>query len=245
MSELDVTLAHCQDIIDYQFRDLDLLSISLRHSSASEQRQDSNERLEFLGDAVLDIIICEDLYSRFPQYLEGELTILKSAVVSRRTCAQVARKLGLESFLRLGKGITEQTDLPESLAAAVLESIVGAIYLDGGLEPARSFVQRHFEPFIELAQHHQDYKSMFQQYAQSEHGTSPFYELLDEKGPDHAKAFEVAATFRASGKTHTFSPAWGGSKKDAEQKAAKIALEKLGLLEESPTPETLETLDAG
>jgi ribonuclease-3 len=146
----------------------------------------------------------------------------------------------LESFLRLGKGITEQTDLPESLAAAVLESIIGAIYLDGGLEPACSFVQRHFEPFIELAQHYQDYKSMFQQYAQSEHGTSPFYELLDEKGPDHAKAFEVVATFRVSGKAHTFSPAWGGSKKDAEQKAAKIALEKLGLLQEPPTPDTLD-----
>ena len=240
MPESDLTLAQCQDIIDYHFRDLDLLSISLRHSSSSDQRLDSNERLEFLGDAVLDIIICEDLYRQFPQYLEGELTILKSAVVSRRTCAQVARKLGLESFLRLGKGITGQTDLPESLAAAVVESIVGAIYLDGGLEPARSFVQRHFESFIELAQHHQDYKSMFQQYAQSEHGTSPFYELLDEKGPDHAKAFEVAAAYRASGQTHTFSPAWGGSKKDAEQKAAKIALEKLGLLEESPAPDTLK-----
>ncbi|NIA08136.1 MAG: ribonuclease III, partial [Actinobacteria bacterium] len=81
MPEPDVTLAQCQDIIDYHFRDLELLSVSLQHSSASEQRLDSNERLEFLGDAVLDIIICEDLYRRFPHYSEGELTILKSAVV--------------------------------------------------------------------------------------------------------------------------------------------------------------------
>ena len=241
MSEPDVNLAQCQDIIDYHFRDVDLLSASLRHSSASDQRLDSNERLEFLGDAVLDIIICEDLYRRFPEYLEGDLTILKSAVVSRRTCAQVAQKLGLQRFLSLGKGITEQTELPESLSAAVLESIVGAIYLDGGFEKARSFVLRHFEPFIALAQQHRDYKSMLQQHSQGEHGTSPFYELLDEKGPDHAKAFEVAATIRTKGQTRTFPPAWGISKKEAEQKAAKLALEKLGLLEESPTPDILES----
>ena len=241
MSESDdVILAQCQDVIDYRFRDLELLSVSLRHSSASDQRIDSNERLEFLGDAVLDIIICEDLYRRFPQHSEGELTILKSAVVSRRTCAQVAHKLGLHNLLKLGKGITEQNNLPESLAAAVVESIIGAMYIDGGLAPARKFVQLHFEPFIELAQHHHDYKSMFQQYIQSEYGTSPYYELLDEKGPDHSKAFEVAAGFRIAGRTHTFAPAWGVSKKDAEQKAAKLALEKLGVLEESPTPETLD-----
>ena len=237
MSEPDVALVQCQDIIDHHFRDLELLATSLRHSSACDQRVDSNERLEFLGDAVLDIIICEDLYRRFPEYLEGDLTILKSAVVSRRTCAQVAQKLGLQRFLRLGKGITEQTDLPESLSAAVLESIVGAIYMDAGLAKARSFVERHFEPFVELAQQHRDYKSMFQQYTQSEHGTSPHYELLDEKGPDHAKAFEVAAAIRTNGQTRTFTPAWGVSKKDAEQKAAKLALEKLGVVEESPTPD--------
>ena len=240
MSDGDVILEQCQEIIDYHFSDLELLSASLRHSSASDQRLNSNERLEFLGDAVLDIIICEDLYRRFPQYLEGDLTILKSAVVSRRTCAQVAQKLGLQSFLSLGKGITEQTSLPESLSAAVIESIVGAIYLDGGLEQARRFVQRNFEPFIESAQQHRDYKSMFQQYTQSEHSTSPFYELLDEKGPDHAKAFEVAAGYRVGGQTRTFTSAWGISKKEAEQKAAKIALEQLGVLEESPTPDSLE-----
>ena len=241
MSEFDdAVLSQCQDVIDYRFSDLELLAASLRHSSASDQRLDSNERLEFLGDAVLDIIICEDLYRRFPEYLEGELTILKSAVVSRRTCAQVARKLGLQSFLRLGKGISEQDNLPESLAAAVVESIIGAVYIDGGLEPARKFVQLQFEPFIELAQHHCDYKSMLQQHVQSEHGTSPYYELLDEKGPDHSKAFEVAAGFQVSGQTHTFPPAWGGSKKDAEQKAAKVALETLGAIEESPTPDALE-----
>ena len=119
----DDALQQCQETIKYRFADVSLLSTALTHSSISNQRMDSNERLEFLGDAVLGIIICEELYRLFPQQLEGDLTIRKSAVVSRRTCAQVAQKLGLARFLSLGKGISEQQDLPESLSAAVLEAI--------------------------------------------------------------------------------------------------------------------------
>ena len=240
----DDALQQCQETIKYRFADVSLLSTALTHSSISHQRMDSNERLEFLGDAVLGIIICEELYRLFPQYLEGELTIRKSAVVSRRTCAQVAQKLGLAHFLSLGKGISEQQDLPESLSSAVLEAIVGAIYLDGGLKKARSFVVKHFEPFIKLVdaeQHYRDYKSMLQQHAQSECGSSPSYELLDEKGPDHAKAFEVCASILIAGQTRTFPPAWGISKKEAEQKAAQMALEELGVLEKSVSGEDLET----
>ena len=240
----DDALQQCQKIIKYRFADVSLLTTALTHSSISNQRIDSNERLEFLGDAVLGIIICEELYRRFPQQLEGDLTIRKSAVVSRRTCARVAGKLGLAGFLSLGKGISEEQDLPESLSAAVLEAIVGAIYLDGGLKKARSFVVRYFEPFMKLAeaeQHYRDYKSMLQQYAQGECGSSPSYELLDEKGPDHAKAFEVCASMLIAGQTHTFPPAWGISKKEAEQKAAKMALEELGVLEKSAYLEDLET----
>ena len=246
MPETDAILQRCRDVIEYDFGDPELLRAALRHSSASDERIDSNERLEFLGDAVLDLVICEELYRRFPRYLEGSLTILKSAVVSRRTCAQVAQELNLERFLILGKGITEQQDVPGSLSAAVLESIVGAIYLDGGLEEARSFILRHFESFIELVdsdQYHRDYKSMLQQYAQSEHGSSPSYELLDEKGPDHAKAFEIAVNIFASQQIRTFPAAWGVSKKDAEQKAAKMALEELSVLEKSPATESLTSTE--
>ena len=228
-------LEQCQQAIDYHFGDQDLLVAALRHSSASNQRTDSNERLEFLGDAVLGIVICEELYRRFPDYLEGDLTIIKSAVVSGRSCMRVARELGLEDFLSVGKGISTRQEVPDSLIAAMLEAIIGAIYLDGGLEKARDFILRHFEPLIQLAdsdRYHLDYKSMLQQHAQSELGNGPTYELLDEKGPDHAKAFEIGVSLVIEGRTRRFRPAWGISKKEAEQKAARQALEELGVLKE-------------
>ncbi len=230
-------LKQCQDIIGYHFADEELLAMALTHSSACERRVDSNERLEFLGDAVLDIVICAELFRRFPEYLEGDLTILKSAVVSGRSCARVARKLELQAFLRVGKGITERREVPDSLSAAMLEAIIGAIYLDGGLERAREFVLSHFEPLIKLVsedQYHRDYKSLLQQHAQSELGVVLSYELLDEKGPDHAKAFEIGVSMVIEGKTRRFTPAWGISKKEAEQKAARIALEELAVLEKTP-----------
>jgi ribonuclease-3 len=228
------TLKQCQDTIEYRFDDEELLAIALRHSSACEQRVDSNERLEFLGDAVLDIIICEELFQQFPHYLEGDLTILKSAVVSGKSCAQVARRLELQPFLQVGKGIDEQRGLPDSLVAAMLESIIGAIYLDGGLKKTRKFVLRHFELLIKLAsedQYHRDYKSMLQQHAQAKLGVTLNYELLDEKGPSHAKAFEIGVSMVIEGKTRRFTPAWGISKKEAEQEAARKSLEELGMLE--------------
>ena len=227
-------LEQCQDIIGYRFKDEGLLEVALKHSSACDQRVDSNERLEFLGDAVLDIVICEELFRRFPQYLEGDLTILKSAVVSGRSCARVTRKLELQPFLQVGKGITERREMPDSLSAAMLESIIGAIYLDGGLEKAQEFVLTNFEPLITLAnedQYHRDYKSMLQQHAQGKLGVVLSYELLDEKGPDHAKAFEIGVSMVIEGKTRRFTPAWGISKKETEQEAAKRALEELGVLE--------------
>lgn len=223
------SLQQCQDTIDYHFCDEELLGVALRHSSACDQRVDSNERLEFLGDAVLDIIICAELFRRFPQYLEGDLTILKSAVVSGKSCARVARELELQHFLQVAKGITERRGMPDSLAAAMLESIIGAIYLDGGLENAQKFVLRHFEPLIKLAsedQYHRDYKSMLQQHAQGELGVAMSYELLDEKGPDHNKCFQVAAVIRH----HRYPGAWGITKKDAEQRAAYEALVEMGLI---------------
>ena len=227
------TLEQCQQVIGYHFDNLDLLKTALSHSSVCDQKVDSNERLEFLGDAVLDIVICEELYRRFPEYLEGDLTILKSSIVSGRSCARVAQKLQIEPFLHVGKGITKRRELPDSLTAAMIEAIIGAIYLDTGLDSASEFILKQFEPIIELAsedQYHQDYKSMLQHHAQAELGISLSYELLDEKGPDHSKAFEIGVSMIIDGKTRRFTPAWGISKKEAEQKAAKRALEELGLL---------------
>jgi len=218
----------------YHFKDLDLLWSAFTHASCVDHRINSNERLEFLGDAVLAMVVCEDIFQRYPQYLEGQLTKIKSAVVSRRTCAHIARAIGLVDLLQVGKGMCGQEPLPSSLAAAVLESVIAAIYLDSGdMETVRRFILQHFEPHIERAaasEHQRNYKSQLQQHAQQCMMATPFYEVLDEKGPDHSKCFEVCVVING----RRFSGAWGPSKKDAEQKAAKLALAEIGVLEVEP-----------
>jgi ribonuclease III len=224
-----------QTILGYRFRDLDLLKSSLTHASIAENRLASNERLEFLGDAVLGIVICEELYQRYPQFLEGDMTRIKSVVVSRETCSLVADRLDIVRYLSLGKGITEAASLPASLAACAYEAVTGAIYLDGGLEPARRFILAHMGEEIDrvfAGEHRLNYKSLLQQHAQRDLGAAPNYEVLDEKGPDHAKAFEIAVTVRG----RRYPSAWGPSKKAAEQRAAMEALRVLGHLEEDTEP---------
>src|SRR5271154_3628550 len=129
-------LEECQTAVGYRFNRTELLRAALTHTSGADTRLSSNERLEFLGDAVLGLVTVEQLYLRFPEYQEGDLTKIKSAVVSRRTCARISRLLNLGDFLFLGKGMNFQTAIPANLLADVYESLVGAIYLDGGLEPA-------------------------------------------------------------------------------------------------------------
>jgi len=219
----------CQEVIGYTFRDSSLLALALTHASVATTRVESNERLEFLGDAVLGMIVCQELYERFGDLLEGQMTKIKSAVVSRRTCAEIADETGIAGLLLLGKGMPQPSYLPQSVTAAVFEAIVGAIYLDGGLGPARRFVLMCVGPYIDEAcatEHQQNYKSLLQQHSQRKWGTTPDYRLLDEKGPDHSKCFEVAVSI---GGRH-FTSAWGMSKKDAEQEAARRALTELGLM---------------
>lgn len=224
--DVDTLLEECQEAIGYRFRRLELLRAALTHASTAADRLSSNERLEFLGDAVLGLIVCERLYEKFPYYLEGELTKLKSFIVSRRVCAQVAQTLGLERFLRVGPGVGRLGTIPANLLGDVFESIIGAIYLDGGLQAAREWVLRHMGPMIDRISSTAPFdnaKSLLQHLAQKEYGTTPVYQVLDEKGPDHSKCFLVAAVIGAQ----RFPPAWGRSKKDAEQKAAANALAQL------------------
>jgi len=226
ISRETVILEECQKTIGYTFRQLDLLRAALTHASGADTRLASNERLEFLGDAILGLITCEQLFSRFPDYEEGDLTKIKSVVVSRRTCARISRNLNLGDFLFLGKGMHVHTAVPASLLADVFESLVAGIYLDGGLDEARRFVLRHIGPEIEQVAdgaHAGNFKSLLQQVAQREFGATPQYQLLDEKGPDHSKCFKIAA---AIGKSR-YAPAWGNTKKDAEQKAAMNALAQI------------------
>ena len=229
------SLEAVQDVLAYRFKDMGLLESSLTHASVAEHRLASNERLEFLGDAILGLVICEELYSRFPEFLEGELTRIKSVVVSRETCAHVADGLSLVQHLNLGKGIMESPNLPASLAACAYEAIVGAIYLDGGLEEAKRFILAHMTEEIDhvmAGEYQLNYKSLLQQHAQHDLGATPSYDVLDEKGPDHAKAFEVAVVIRG----RRYPSAWGPSKKSAEQLAAMEALRVLGRLEEETIP---------
>ncbi len=230
MADSPAHLEACQSSIGYRFRDLSLLRAALTHSSSADSRKNSNERMEFLGDAVLGLVVCHTVYERFPDLLEGALTKIKSAVVSRRACAAVARTLGLNEVLVLGQGMDSAEQLPPSLSAAVLEAVIGAVFLDGGLEPAREFILTHFDSEIRAAtesEHQFNYKSQLQQHAQRFLNATPHYDLLDEKGPDHAKCFEIAVTIGR----RQFPSAWGPSKKEAEQKAAQYALIELGQLD--------------
>lgn len=219
----------CQGLIGYHFDDPDVLALALTHSSVAPTRFDSNERLEFLGDAVFGMVVCEELYRRCDQMLEGDMTKIKSVVVSCRTCAEMSERLGICELMHLGKGIGRGGNLPASVSGAVFESIVGAIFLDGGLEPARKFVLALVGPYIDKTmadEHLRNYKSMLQQHAQQHWSVTPEYRVLDEKGPDHSKAFEVVAFVNGQ----SFPSAWGTSKKEAEQEAARRALLQLQLL---------------
>ena len=217
----------CQSILDYRFEDITLLRAALTHASGADHRLGSNERLEFLGDSILGAIVCEQLYRKFPDYLEGELTRIKSVVVSRRTCAKISVRLGFEEFLILGKGMGTQDATPSSILADVFESLVGAIYLDGGMDAAKRFIVRHIETEIDETVGGligNNYKSSLQHVAQRLFNETPTYLLLDEKGPDHSKCFMIAAQIRG----HRYPSAWGRNKKEAEQHAAMNALLELG-----------------
>jgi len=215
-------------VLGYRFKDAAILTEALTHASFAGDRLQSNERMEFLGDAILGFVVCEYLFSTYPDLLEGDLTKIKSAVVSRRVCAEISESNNMAEMLSLGKGMAGRPDLPSSVAAAVLESLIAAIYLDGGIDEARKFILRFTKPFIDEAAdstHQQNFKSVLQQYAQKHLPTNPTYVLMDEKGPDHCKCFEVCVEVEG----RRSSPAWANSKKQAEQDAALNALKELGL----------------
>jgi len=224
-------LTRCETLLGYKFRNRKLLEAALTHASGANTRLESNERLEFLGDAVLAAVVCDELYRRYPDALEGELTKIKSAVVSRRVCAKLSRTVGLGELLFLGKGMMGRSSLPMSLLAAVFESLIGAVYIDSNFRTTQKLILNLIRPIIDEVQKsyaHRNYKSQLQQYAQRELEMTPIYELLDEQGPDHSKCFEMCVRLGS----RRFSPSWGPSKKDAEQRAAKKALIALGLIED-------------
>jgi len=227
------TLQQVEQILGYQFSDRTILANALTHASSVENRLLSNERLEFLGDAILALVICKVLFERFDDYLEGNLTKIKSMLVSRGTCARLSNEIGLSRHLKVGKGMAASRALKGSLAAGVLEAVIAAVYLDGGYDAAAKFILKCFGPLIDRAdaEHSQgNYKSVLQQHAQEHFNAAPIYILLDEKGPDHDKCFELGVVLA----DRHFQSAWGSNKKEAEQKAAFNALVELGVIDNPP-----------
>ena len=232
MSREREILARCQDVIGYTFIKPELLRAALTHTSGANTRAASNERLEFLGDSVLGLVTCKLLYLRFPDYQEGDLTKVKSVVVSRKTCAQFSKEIGLGDFLFLGKGVSLYGEMPSNMLADVFEALVAAVFLDGGWDVARDFVQRFVDPEIERVARDAigaNAKSHLQHIVQRDYGGTPRYFLLDEQGPDHDKCFKVVAQVG----DHRFPPGWGRTKKEAELKAALNAIAEI---DGEPTP---------
>ena len=221
-----IDVSECQRRIAHEFRDPALLVAALTHASGAQHRLASNERLEFLGDAILGFVVCDMLYRAFPDSLEGDLTRIKSVVVSRETCSRISERLQLVDFLIVGKGLAVNRPVPTSVLSDLFESLVAAVYLDGGLEAARPLVERIMQPEIDRVvsgETGSNHKSLLQQWAQRDFGITPTYEVLEESGPDHSKSFHVSAQIGP----RRYSPAWGRNKKEAEQRAASNALAEL------------------
>lgn len=227
LSESDLARVRaCEGPVAYRFRDPHLLVQALTHSSIKTADNPSNERLEFLGDSVLGLVMTEFLYNYFHDHDEGLLTQIKSVVVSTTALAEESDRLKLAEFYNVGKGVTRKRILPVSLKANVFEAVVAAIYKDGGLEAARRFILRSlFHHVLAVAENHhpKNYKSLLQQWAQKELSLTPTYRVVAERGPDHLKHFEVVAIV---GKD-AYKSGVGRSKKEAEQVAARETLKVL------------------
>lgn len=214
------------------FKNKSLLRQAFTHRSYLNENQgfalEHNERLEFLGDAVLELIITDYLYERFENASEGELTSLRSALVNADTCSQVAQKLGVGEFLLLSKGEWKDTGRARQyILANTLEAVIGAVYIDQGYEVAKNFVLTHVATLTEEILKSGawiDAKSLFQEKAQEHLGLTPVYKTVRESGPDHDKHFVV----RVSIGEEIYGEGEGKSKQDAEQEAAHRALESKG-----------------
>lgn len=234
-SAIEETYAEFEQALGYKFRDRDLLARALTHKSyANERRETSsshNERLEFLGDTVLGFVIGELIYRSFPNLQEGALSKIKAHLVSAATLASKGRDLGIGRYLRMGAGEARSGGAEKlSLLADGFEAIIAAVYLDGGLPAAEAFLRRVFGPDVtgidigDLS--FQDYKTALQETAQALGLPLPEYRIVDEYGPDHEKIFVIQVFWDGE----AFAYGRGSSKREAQRKAAKEALKRLGQL---------------
>lgn len=232
-----IDLKKFQDLIGYPFREPQLLLEALTHSSYTQESPNSgrdNERMEFLGDAVLNMLVSVRLTDTFPEYEEGQLSRARASLVATPHLAKVASRLELGEYLRLGRG-EEKTGGREkpALLADALEAVLAAIYQDGGLEPARGFVETFILPADLAAKADElfsiDYKSALQEHLQAGKLGAAEYRVISECGPEHRKTFTIEVSVRKG----LLAEGRGASKKSAEQQAAKTMLERLGIPTES------------
>jgi len=212
--------------LNYQFKNIELLEEALRHSSFVNEQPESglrdNERLEFLGDAVLNLTVGHILMDRYPYLKEGDLSRTRAGLVNETQLADIARTINMGPFIRLGKGERHTDGMGKnSILANTFEAVVAAIYLDGGLDSVFDVIDTHFsmlsEPVVPQPAHH-DYKSRLQELVQTRQGEMPVYEIIDESGPDHDKTFSVQLIVLGINTEGS-----GKSKKLAEQDAARKA----------------------
>jgi ribonuclease-3 len=215
--------------IGYQFRDLSLLQNALAHSSYANERWHnslmSNERLEFLGDSVLGMLVADHLFRNYPDRPEGELTKMRADMVCEKALAQIARRLNLGQHLLLGKGEEQGGGRNrDSILADAVESVIAACYLDGGMDAASTFVHTFVLTQLSTAPvHNKDYKTVLQEKVQQKRNQTIVYTLVGESGPDHDKHFEVELLLNGQ----VIGRGVGSSKKRAEQDAARAALENM------------------
>ena len=214
--------------LGHRFENLELLDQALRHSSYAHENPEcgvSNERLEFLGDAVLDLTVSTLLLAQFPQSSEGDLSRGRAALVNARQLALLARDLGLGVHLLVGRTEERQEGREKpSLLADALEAVLAAVYLDGGLAAVATLTERWFTPLLATALPGQDFKTALQELTQARYKALPTYHLLAESGPGHAKHFQVEVRINEV----PLAQGEGCTKKQAAQRAARLALEKLG-----------------
>jgi ribonuclease-3 len=223
-------LRELENKIQYVYKDKSLLTEALTHSSYAHEGRKKlkcNERMEFLGDAVLSIVSAEYLYNKFPEAQEGELTKLRSSLVCTESLSKFARELNLSDYIIMGKGAMLRNDAERpSVLENTFEAIIASIYLDSGMAEAKRFILSFLEEEIK---HHsinfKDYKSMFQIIAQQNPDEHFQYQLVNESGPDHDKRYEVELRLNSN----VVGRGAGSSKKQAEQEAAREALELMGV----------------
>jgi len=227
-SEAEI-LEHLERRLGHRFANPAIAVQALTHSSAKDKDFACNERLEFLGDAILGHVISEYLFNQFPQCEEGDLSTMKSVIVSAKTLSEKAHELELDKVVILGRGLAEKRALPRSILCNAFEALIAALYIDSGMEAAKTFILSALRIKVDEIlkdEHDKNYKSLLQDYAQRRMATIPNYRVVKEVGPDHKKMFQVEVDLAGT----PYGPAWGVNKKEAEQRAARLALESLGLL---------------